>query len=189
MNNALTAFLALFRDISKDEGQICAICQERTYKEGEVLLKEGSVARELFFIVNGVLRITSVNDKGDDVTYFFIKENQFCTILKSFTGGGKSGESIVAACDTTVLAISKARLEELYRQLPHIKELIGQIMQQRLLDKIEIRNAYAGNDAAARYRLFIMREPDIALRVSLTDVASYLGITPQSLSRIRKNAR
>jgi CRP/FNR family transcriptional regulator, anaerobic regulatory protein len=188
MTNPLTTFLGLFRDISHDRQLIADITEHRMYKEGDVLLKEGSVAKELFFIVSGVLKITSVNDKGIDVTYFFVKENQFCTILKSFTSGNIAGESIVAACNTEVLAISKTKLEGIYTQLPYMKELIGQIMQQRLLDKIDTRNAYLGNDAAARYQLFLMREPDIALRVALADVASYLGITPQSLSRIRKNS-
>jgi CRP-like cAMP-binding protein len=65
--------------------------------------------------------------------------------------------------------------------------LIDQITQQRLLDKIQLRNSYLGKDAATRYKLFMTQQSDIALRVSLQDIASYLEITPQSLSRIRKN--
>jgi len=57
------------------------------------------------------------------------------------------------------------------------------------LDKIQVRNSYLGEDASLRYRNFLLRQPDIALRVSLADIASYLGITQQSLSRIRKNMR
>ena len=189
MSNALVTFLQLFRNIASDETEIASITQQRIYKEGEVLLKEGNIAKELFFIVNGVLKITTLNDKGKDVTYFFVRENQFCTILKSFNSGKPGGENIVAACDAEVLAIHRSKLLALYRKLPYLKELIDQVIQQRLIDKIEIRNLYLGCDAASRYRLFIMREPDIALRVSLSDIASYLGITPQSLSRIRKNTR
>ena len=189
MANALVSFLKLFRDIADDEADIASVTQLLTYKEGAVLLKEGSTAKELFFIVNGVLKITNVNDKGNDVTYFFVRENQFCTILKSFNSGKPGGESIVAACDVEVLAIPKSKLLALYKKLPYMKELIDQVIQQRLIDKIETRNLYLGCDAATRYRLFIMREPDVALRVSLNDIASYLGITPQSLSRIRRYIR
>lgn len=189
MSNALVTFLKLFRNLADDEAEIASITQQRMYKEGEILLKEGGIAKELFFIVNGVLKITTVNDKGNDVTYFFVRENQFCTILKSFNSGKPGGESIVAACDAEVLAIPKSKLLALYKKLPYMKELIEQVIQQRLIDKIEIRNLYLGCDAASRYRLFIMREPDIALRVSLSDIASYLGVTPQSLSRIRKTIR
>jgi CRP-like cAMP-binding protein len=86
-----------------------------------------------------------------------------------------------------VSAIHKARLLELYKRLPYLGGLIDRITQQRLLDKIRIRNAYLGQDASSRYRLFMTQEPEIALRVPLNDIASYLGITPQSLSRIRRN--
>jgi CRP-like cAMP-binding protein len=96
-------------------------------------------------------------------------------------------EDIQAACDAEVLAISKTRLIALYEKLPYLKGLINEIIQQALLDKIQTRNAYLGLNAVTRYRLFMMRQPDIALRVPLNDIASYLGITPQSLSRIRKN--
>ena len=189
MGNALTTFLNLFGNIAGDEEQVVAATEQRVYKEGDVLLKEGSVAKELFFVVSGVLKITSVNEKGNDVTYFFLKENQFCTILTSFNDRVPAKEGIVAACDTEVLAIRKNKLLQLYEQLPYMKTLIDSIIQRRLLDKIENSNAYMGKDAATRYQLFMMREPDIALRVPLSDVASYLGITPQSLSRIRKNIR
>jgi len=92
----------------------------------------------------------------------------------------------VAACDAEVLVITKSKLLNLYRQLPAIKEVIDQITQQRLLEKIQTRNNYLGKDSAERYKLFVTQHPDIASRVSLRDIASYLGITPQSLSRIRK---
>jgi hypothetical protein len=77
----------------------------------------------------------------------------------------------------------------LYETIPYFKALIDGITQQALYDKIQIRNAYMGEDATTRYQKFMVRQPDIALRVPLSDVASYLGITQQSLSRIRKNIR
>ena len=96
-------------------------------------------------------------------------------------------ESIEAATAADVLDNSKIRLLELYQAVPWLKFLINEINQQRLLEKIKIRNAYLGLDSTARYRLFLNTQADIALRVSQTDIASYLGITPQSLSRIRKD--
>ncbi len=189
MPDPLITFLKKFRDVSPDEGLIMAAAEQRSYKEGEVLLKENTIPREIFFIYNGVLKITSVNDKGADVTYFFLKENQFCTILQSFQSQQPARESIVAACDVEVMAISRVKLYELYAQRPYIEELINSIVQRRLLEKIQIRNSYMGQDAATRYRIFMEQEPELALRVPLADIASYLCITPQSLSRIRKNIR
>ena len=188
MSNPFITFLQLFRHIPVDDQQIIAAAFiPRSVKEGEPLLRQGQVCKELFFIFQGVLRIVVHNEKGNEVTHFFLKENQFCSILNSFNNEIIAEEGIVAACDAEVLAISKSKLLELYQKVPYLKNLLDQIMQQALLDKIQIRNSYLGQDSTTRYQLFMMRQPDIAMRVSLTDVASYLGITPQSLSRIRKN--
>jgi CRP-like cAMP-binding protein len=188
MNNPLIAYLQLFRSISpEDQERISRSFESRTFKEGSELFRTGHICRELFFICNGVLKIVVRNEKGNDVIHFFLKENKFCTIRNSFDNDVIAEESILAACDTEVMAISKTRLEALYSTLPNLKVLIDQITQQALLEKIRIRNAYLGQDSAMRYQLFMMREPEVALRVALGDVASYLGITPQSLSRIRKN--
>lgn len=190
MFSPLFNYLQLFRDIPMEDRRF--IEGQLTYKhlhEGDVLLQEGKTARELFFICKGIIKIMSVNDKGKNVTHFFLRENQFTTILNSFNNNVPSNESIVAACEAEVIVISKTSLDKVYKTFPYLKELIGSIQQQALLDKIALRNAFLGEDAAARYQLFLMRQPDIALRVPLSDVASYLGITQQSLSRIRRNTK
>lgn len=190
MKQQLIAFLQLFSTIPEAEQElISAAFQPISLKEGDYLQRGGQVCRQLFFICSGVLRIVIVNDKGVEVTHYFLKQNQFCTILNSFNTETVADESIQAACDVNVLAITKPDLLALYDKLPYVQTLINQIIQQGLLDKIRIRNTYLGQEAATRYKLFMMQQPDIALQVSLSDVASYLGITPQSLSRIRKNFR
>lgn len=190
MSNPLTAYLQLFRHFDENELKLIedAFITKR-FKEGETLFQSGKICREMFFICDGVLRIMARNEKGNEVTHFFLKENQFCSILNSFNNSIPAQESILAACDAEVLLVSKSKLEQLYQQLPFLKGLITQISQQALLDKIQIRNSYLGQDSSTRYQLFMMRQPEIALRVPLSEIASYLGITPQSLSRIRRNVK
>jgi CRP-like cAMP-binding protein len=188
MNNSLIAYLQFSAPIPEaDHKLIMASFRKKTVTEGEYLFKGGSVCTEMFFINSGVLKITIASEKGVDITHYFIKENQFCTILKSFDNGVNTPENIVAASDAEVLVVNRKDLLELYQRLPYLKTLIDQITQQRLLDKIQLRNSYLGKDAATRYELFMTQQHDIASRVSLQDIASYLEITPQSLSRIRKN--
>jgi len=190
MTNRLIAFLQQHRFFSANEQQLINESFEpRSYKEGDRLFKGGNVCRELFFVCNGVLRIMVTNPNGVELTHFFLKEDMFCTILQSFNSEVPATESIQAACDADVLAIGRSKLLALYKQIPALKELLDQIMQNRLLDKIQIRNAYLGTDSETRYKLFIQQQPDIVLRVPLKDIASYLGITPQSLSRIRKSIK
>jgi CRP-like cAMP-binding protein len=173
----------------EDKALINAAFKERTCTEGTELFRGGGICRELFFVEKGILRITRFNEKGVELTHFFSKENTFCTILNSFVNDVVAPESIQAAVSTTILAISKAALLNLYRQVDGLEEVIDQIMQQRLIDKIQTRNAYLGEDAETRYKLFLQQEPDVVHRVALKDVAGYLGIAPQSLSRIRKSIK
>jgi CRP-like cAMP-binding protein len=188
MFEPLFSYLEFFQNISsQDKEIICQNIEYRKVKEGEILLQEGNLAKELFFICKGVLKIVSISEKGNDVIHFFLMENQFCTILKSFNESIASNDRIQAACDAEIIVFQKDKLHSLYNSLPYFKDLLDNITRQALLDKVELRNSYIGEDATTRYQKFIVKQSGIALRVSQTDIASYLGITKQSLSRIRKN--
>jgi signal-transduction protein with cAMP-binding, CBS, and nucleotidyltransferase domain len=160
MPNRLITFLQQHRFFSPQEQALIAAAFElRHYKEGEVLFKAGHVCRELFFICDGVIRITATNQKGVELTHFFLKEDSFTTILYSFNNETIADESIQAACDAEVLAISKSKLQVLYGQIAGFKELIDRITQQKLMDKIKIRNAYLGEDSETRYHLLCSSSP------------------------------
>lgn len=190
MFDTFISFLRLFKDIPQSDVAIIeSELSQRKVTEGEALLEQGQICKEMFFVCKGVLRIVSLNEKGNKMACFFLKENQFCSILNSFNNNVPAVEGIEAACDAELIVLKKQKLLSLYEKLPYLKELITGVTTQSLLDKIQIRNSYLGEDASLRYRNFLLRQPDIALSVSLSDIASYLGITQQSLSRIRKNMR
>lgn len=187
---ALFDYLELFTRIpAPDKKVIREHIRFEEVPEGHVLLAAGKRAKAFFFIKKGILKITAMGEKGNPVVLHFLKENQFCTILQSLNHGTVADESIIAACPAGLIVFSREQLFRLYDQFPYFKTLIDQISQQTLLAKIQARNAYQGEDASTRYRKFLLRQPEIALRVPLSDVASYLGITQQSLSRIRRNIR
>lgn len=190
MRNELVAFLQLFTDLPPDDQALIeAAFVPKAFAEGDVLFQGGHVCREMFFVRCGVLKIVVTNEKGTRVIHYFLKQNKFCTILESFLHASVAEEDIVAACACEVFSVSSVALQNLYNKIPYLERLIDQIRQQALLDKIRIRSTYLGHDAQTRYKLFLMQQSDIALQVPLSDVASYLEITQQSLSRIRKNLR
>lgn len=190
MPHRLISFLQLTHAIlSPDQELIRSAFTVKDFREGDVLFGGGKICQELFFVLNGVLRIMVTNEKGNEVTHYFLKENQFCTILNSFNNQVAAHESICAACPAQVLVIGRAELLTLYTRVPYLKSVIDTVTNRGLLEKIQTRNAYLGQDSATRYQQFLMRQSDIATRVPLADIASYLGITPQSLSRIRRNLR
>lgn len=185
----LDAFIA-YVSLPLSESEVAAIGEassERHVPEGTYLLQPGSTARELYFIVSGVLSIVVSHESGRDATSFFLTENKFCTILESFHRQVPAEEGIRAACDADLLVFRYDGLRALYASVPALERFIEQATRQTLLEKIRVRNTYLGLDASARYQQFLERQPDIVRRVALGDIAAYLEVTPQSLSRIRKN--
>jgi CRP-like cAMP-binding protein len=184
------SYVEVLKDLSDDDRSLLAASfLPRTFAEGEALFAGGKICDVLFFVCKGVLKIHSVNEKGMEITHYFYKENQFCTILDSFQGGTYTEVGIAAACPAEVVQISKAHLIALYDRLPFMKGIVDQAIQQGLMEKVRLRNSYLGQEADHQYRLFVAQQPEIALRVAVKDIASFLGITPQSLSRIRRNTK
>ena len=181
--------MSLRRLTEEEKTVIASYFQASALEEGDYLFRGGRVCSKFFFIVSGIVRMVAINDKGVEVTHFFVGENQFCTILASFNDETIAEDSIQCCSAAVVLSIQKSQLLALYRELPFMKDLIDQVNQRRLLEKIRLKNIYSGEDSAGRYRLFLNEQPEIAGRVPLSHVASYLHITPQSLSRIRRHLK
>jgi CRP-like cAMP-binding protein len=187
---ALIDYINSLKPLSVEErATIVAAFQAGHFAEGDYLFRGGRVCNQFLFIVSGIVRMVAVNDKGVEVTHFFVHENQFCTILASFNNETVAEDSIQCCSPVEALSIEKTRLLALYEALPFMEGVIAQVNQERLLDKIRLKNIYSGEDSTGRYRLFLKEQPEIASRVSLGQVASYLNITPQSLSRIRRRLR
>jgi CRP-like cAMP-binding protein len=186
----MTSYVEALRFISEQEKAVLeSYFQPIKMAEGDALFEGGKRCNQLFFICKGILRIHSVNARGVDITHYFYKENQFCTILDSFDEGRFTDVKIQAACDGEVFQITKLKLHALYDKLPFLKDIIDRAILHGLLEKMRLRNSYLGQEAADQYKLFVTQQPEIALRVSVKDIASFLGITPQSLSRIRKHGK
>jgi CRP-like cAMP-binding protein len=161
--------------------------KKQSFREGDVLLAPGGICRQLFYIQEGIVRIMSLSDKGDDITHYFLKEGYFCLILGSFLYQSIAEEGILAATDVTVFTIGKDDFDQLCKESPSFKAAFDQDTHSNMLQKIAFKNMLHGHDATTRYRIFLEKLPDIAARVQLGYIASYLGITRQSLSRIRKS--
>ena len=188
MIHPLVDFLQLMHPFTSEEEQMIADAFEtRVYDEGDYVFHAGQVCREMFFTTDGIIMIHELNEHGNELVHYFLPKNHFLTILPSFYDNSISKESLIAACPAEALVISKTKLEDLCAKIPFLPGLIDRVIQQTLVEKIQTRNAYHFIDASSRYKLFLKKQPYIAQNVSLGYTASYLGITQQSLSRIRKN--
>jgi len=125
--------------------------------------------------------------RNDGVTRYFIDEDNFVVVLNGFDNTIPSSEYVQAVTECKLLVFSKKSWEDLSRTILGWDAIVAKITSKGLLQKIERISPLIAEDATTRYLTFLERYPGIANRVALVFIASYLGITPSSLSRIRRN--
>ncbi len=158
-------------------------------KKEEYFSEAGKVPRYVGFILQGVVRFCYYNNKGEEITHSFIEENNFVSDQQRFEAQVVASEYIQAVTDCEFLIFSKKDWDEIGNTVVGWDAITGLILKNCLLKTIERRSPLVSEDATTRYLSFIEQFPGLLNRVPLSQIASYLGITQQSLSRIRKNIR
>jgi CRP-like cAMP-binding protein len=151
-----------------------------------LLLKEGQICSALYFVNQGFLRFFVVGENGKDTTKFFTPEHQLFTSQQSFSTQTPARENIEALEDSSLLVLSHTALQTVYEEVPQWHTFIRRLLQEVNVMTEELYMESITITAEERYRKMLQEEPHIALRTPLKHIASYLGVTPESLSRIRK---
>jgi len=163
-----------------------SLFRERKYRKKQYILQEGEINRLETFIVKGCTRTYEVDNNGQEHILQFGIEDWWVGDLYSFFTETASRFNIDCIEDCEVLQINKENLEELYRLVPKMERYF-RIMIQNAFNAAQHRILHTiSKPAAERYQDFISKYPKIEQRIADHHIASYLGIAPQSLSRIRK---
>lgn len=149
------------------------------------LVDEGEVADELYFILKGLVRLYYTKD-GEEITGFIFRENLFASSYDSFLRQSPSIQTLETLEDCELMVITKSGMDALYEALPAINVLTRKVAEQRFINSQMILSSFILDSPEERYRKFELHNKDLLLRVPQHMIASYLGITPVSLSRIRK---
>ncbi|GET23318.1 cyclic nucleotide-binding protein [Prolixibacter denitrificans] len=186
-NHKLLYYLNNWVDITEQEEAIILSAFEPTsIKKKKDLLVPGEVCRYVYFVTKGGLRSYFVDSKGVEHIYQIRLDNSWISDLESFFSQRPSKYYIEAMEDTQMLRISHERLEQLYHEVPKLERYFRILFQKAYINALERLNATMWESAVERYNDMLKEHSDIFQRVPLTYIASYLGITPESLSRIRK---
>ncbi|GGG47770.1 cAMP-binding protein [Bizionia arctica] len=161
--------------------------QRRTFKKKAVFLKLNDVENYISFIETGVVRLYIPKENPDkEITFGFSFKNQFISAYDSFLTQSPSAYELQALTETSVLCITYADLQAVYNQTK-IGNLIGRITAERLfLIKSKREQHLLNLTAEERYIKLFKERPELLKVIPLKYISSYIGVTAQALSRIRK---
>jgi CRP-like cAMP-binding protein len=185
---SMADFLQFCKQFSPLDGNIMqTLLQQtitKTYKKGEFLLRSEETCKYLYFINEGLIKSYSEKDEKEFIMRFF-SENVLFSVFDSYITQTPSKFNLVTLEDTTVTLIRYKTMEDLCKQhhametfFRKLVSIVATKMTKRISEMLE-------ENATDRYRLFVEENNAIHQRISLGDIAKYLGITQQSLSRIR----
>ncbi|MGQ3013767.1 MAG: Crp/Fnr family transcriptional regulator [Flavobacteriales bacterium] len=157
-------------------------------KKDEYFSEAGKIPRQVGFVVEGVIRGCYYNNKGEEITRCFISENSLVCDYVHFEAHTVSSEYLQACTDCHLLVFSATDWDELSHIIVGWDNIKHKMVQLCMYQKSR-KGPVISQDAGTRYAEFIENHPTLLNRVPLSYIASYLGVTPQSLSRIRKNIR
>ena len=164
---------------------VTSLFKEKIYKKGDFFLEEGRVCKQVGFVAKGLMRFY-INRDGEEKTYDFSQENEFVCNYESFLPQVPSLKNIQALEDSIVFVISHADLQLFYANVRG-GERFGRVAIESVFVKLlqDISALYT-EKPEVRYERFLKNHADLQQRISQFHIASFVGVKPQSLSRIRK---
>lgn len=188
--NQLKDYLCKYENFDEEEIQVIyANCDVENYKDKQHLLEQEQVCEYNFFILKGLVRKYAIDDSGQEKVQGFGIENWWVTSLESFVEQKPSRQAIQCLEQTVVLRISFEDLEELYHNVPKLNSAFRKIYLNMLIAIQKRDELYMRTKRETRYQTLLDNIPQIFQRVPLYMIASYLDITPEYLSTIRKNQK
>lgn len=181
----LFKYFKQFNSLPKEaEKSIAEICKIITVNKSTDLQPIGHTCKTIYFINKGVARIYYFKD-GVDITESFAFENNIIARIESLFTGDPSRKAIQILEDSEIVAINSTQLFKLYDSFPEIERLFRLIFESAYVDTVNRIEGIQFHTAEERYNALIKDAPDVLKRIPLKYIASYLGITQVSLSRIR----
>ena len=170
---------------SEAEAFLFSISKEKTHPKGEVLIRQGQVVKRTFFVTSGCLRSYCIDKSGREHTLLFAIKDWWISDFIAIHGNELATLTVECLTDSNVIEFNAKELDEIHTRFPefesyqrHNLERHVVSLHKRILNQLQL-------SAPERYDLFLKQYPDIEQHTRNYHIASYLGITQQSLSRIR----
>jgi CRP-like cAMP-binding protein len=187
MYDLILANLSKFIQLTGDEKQLfISKLKHRKFRKKQYVLQVGDIARHENFVIKGLLRAYALDDKGQERIAMFAMEDWWISDMYSFLTETPATQNIDALEDTEVLSIEKPDLENLYVEVPKFERFFRIIIQNAFIAGQKRILSSISESAEQQYNAFIKKYPSLEQRIPQNQIASFLGITPETISRIRK---
>lgn len=183
--NTITETLNSYTDLSdKAKSFLNKICKNRSVPKNTLILDQGDTCKYMYYIMKGAVR-GFYREEGNDICGWFVFENEFFTSYYSFINQQPTFELIEALEDCELQMIDYNNLQILYEEFPEILKIYRKLIEMYYC-QMELRlYSLQCKTAIDRYNKMLEDEPFLLNRVSLSHLASYLGMSRETLSRVR----
>lgn len=184
MENKLFDFIEKYMTLSAEEKQVIVeLALFKTFRKGTVLLKEGDFSNESYFVLKGCIRCYYLIGGEEKTTAFYTESDTLspiCVVTKT------ASEHYISCVEDSLIVISNPYIEKIgFEKFPRFETLCRLISEEKLVKNVAAFDAFKNASPEQRYLNLINTRPDLVQRVPQHQLASYLGITPESLSRVR----
>ncbi len=189
MNDALKTSLASIASITEEDWELFeSILSTQNFSKGSSLLREGQICKGTYFVTKGAFRTFHLKD-GNEIHTAFYFENDFVRDIESLSEGTPSKVTIQALEDSEVTFISKEAMFTLYERAPSFQMIGRKLLELMAITERRYARLFTDFQPRERYEYVLKHHPELIQRVPLQYLATFLGITRETLSRIRKRTR
>lgn len=186
MHQALKEYLSGKITLTPAHEELISKCFiKKSVKKNDILVSAGSVARYLYFVIKGCLRIFLTNEEGLESTRFLVFEGSMGTAFPSFILKEPSAAAIQSLEPSELLMLSYDDRELLYQQIPGWETLDRIAVEKEYIKAIRRIENLITADSKERYQLLMKDHPEMVKRLPARIIADYLGISPETLSRLK----
>lgn len=187
MKKILLKYMTRFTTLSEEEQQAIAeaiLIEE--YKKGTMLLRQGDVPTKCYFVLKGCVRQYSIDEAGKEVTSNFYTEEQAISNFNQHKQDKSSAYSLTCLEDCILVVGDLDSEENMYNQYSQLETMTRRMIEQSFGEVQDELASFIASTPEERYKALLRKRPHLVERVPQHQLASYLGITPESLSRIKK---
>ena len=187
MKDILYKYLSRWTSLSKEDQQtiVNGIPVEQ-FAKGDVLFQQGETPTACYFILKGCVRQYSIDEDGREVTSNFYTEEQAIAIFNEHKPDKSSGYTFVCTEDSVMVIGDLEQEKEMYTKYPQLESMTRSMIEESFSQVQEEFATFIASSPEDRVKTLLKKRPSLIDRVPQHQLASYLGITPESLSRIKK---